>query len=114
VFVTWLSTRRSGLSAPSSRKTLLPPAQQDRVDHQPEVVDEAALDQRLHELGAPDHVQIGAVLPFSATTASARSPWSSVEFCHASGSESVVEGTYFGFVFSGSGITCSSSGAFGQ
>jgi uncharacterized protein YciI len=37
-------------------------AQHHRVDHQPELIDEAVLDQPAHQLGAPDHVDVGAVL----------------------------------------------------
>jgi hypothetical protein len=37
---------------------------------------------------------------FSARGGLARSRWGSVEFCHSSGSLSVVDATYFGFVFS--------------
>src|SRR6266487_5261607 len=37
-------------------------AQDDRVDHQPELVDKVVLYQRLHQLRAAEHVQIAAVL----------------------------------------------------
>ena len=45
--VTWLSTSRSGRSAPSSRKRRLPLPRDERIDHHPELVDEVVLDQRL-------------------------------------------------------------------
>jgi hypothetical protein len=51
---------------------------------------------------------------FSAATASATSPWSTLEFCHSSSSTSVVDATYFGNVFTGRAMACSSSAAFGQ
>jgi len=51
---------------------------------------------------------------FSEATASTMSPRSNVEFCHFKGSASVVDATYFGNVFSGRAIACSSSAAFGQ
>jgi hypothetical protein len=60
--VTWLSTSRSGRSAPSSRKRRLPLPRDERIDHHPELVDEVVLDQRLHELGAAYHVKVLAVL----------------------------------------------------
>src|SRR6266540_3415619 len=37
-------------------------AQDEWVDHQPELIDEVVLDQRLYQLGAPDHLQIRVVL----------------------------------------------------
>jgi hypothetical protein len=40
----------------------LPSADHDRVEHQPELVDQAVLEQGLHQLAAADHVQVPAVL----------------------------------------------------
>jgi hypothetical protein len=68
----------------------------DRVNHDSELVDQVALNQRLRQLAAADHVQVLAVLLLQVATASATSPWSTLEVCHASGSVSILDATYFG------------------
>src|SRR5258706_7821851 len=51
---------------------------------------------------------------FRVATAFVTLPLSNVEFCQVSGSLRVVDATYFGRVFSGCAMTCSSADAFGQ
>ena len=89
-------------------------AEHERIDHQPVLVHQVVPDQRAHELRAPDHVDIAAVRLLQRRDGFGHGPASRVELCQPSGSVSVVEATYFGFVFSGSAMTCSSAGAFGQ
>jgi hypothetical protein len=73
VVVTWLSTSRSGLCAPSSRNSRLPPPTTTGSIITPELVDQVVLDQRLQQLAAGDHVQVLAVLLVRRATASATS-----------------------------------------
>jgi hypothetical protein len=48
-------------------------ADHNRVDHQPVLVDEALLEERLGQLRTAEQVQVGTVLRASAATASATS-----------------------------------------
>ena len=77
-----------------------------------ERVDEVVAEQRLEQVGAPDHEDIAAVCGFQRRTASATSPWSSTELCQGS-SRSVREATCLraALSFAASG---SSSPTFGQ
>src|SRR5215213_1785685 len=114
VVVTWLSRSRSGLSAPSSRNRRLPPP----------TTTGSIITRNSSTRSWATSVCTNSLLPitcrswpsscFSAATASPTSSWSTVEFCHARGSASVLDATYLGLVLSGSARTCSSSDAFGQ
>jgi len=61
VDTTWVSRSRSGLSAPSSRKMRFAAARNQRIDHEPELIDQPVLDQRPHELRAAHHQQVAPV-----------------------------------------------------
>jgi hypothetical protein len=61
--VTWLSRSAIFLRAPSSRNRRFPPLTTERIDHQPELVDEVALHQGLDESRAADREEVLALLP---------------------------------------------------
>ena len=75
----------------------LPRAEDDREDHQPHLVDEVVLEQRLRELGAAVDDDVAVVRFASFATSAARSPSITVVFVH-SGSVSVEETTYLGML----------------
>jgi hypothetical protein len=75
-------------------------AKHERVDNKQVLVDQLATHQRLDQLAASHHEQIARSLLLELATASAASPFNSVEFGHGSGSRSVREETYLGALLS--------------
>ena len=85
-------------------------ADDDRVDQQPELVDEVGLEQRLRELRAAVHDDVAArTRSLSLVTSATTSPRSTVVLFH-SGLSSVEETTYFGIALNLSANSPSSCG----
>jgi hypothetical protein len=75
VVVTRLSTSRSGRSIESSAEDTLAGAQDERVDHQLELIDQAKLDECVSEHSAADHdFRADAGLSYSVRTSGSQLP----------------------------------------